>query len=1027
MEETSYPKMRRPKRQLCYVTGEDGPPKQWKELLTLEDVDRMFDDLDSPSQNFIPSPSSPCQNFCPGQDLPETELSPILQVGHQMVPDEDDLQTVSRSVCHKLDVDLDVPFEVHELVKTSSPIEEIMSVRPEEKLHDEKAVPEVLLHVEDEAQNSEPPPSEKVDECNGQVTEESGISALETPPKEFTFPKSASKKTKPEASQRQEDTELPAVVSREEPPLPTSDKNPETLSRKPPVETTSHVGNNMMTFLQKLKEGGQSKLASTRKPVFPVQVSAPEPEDDFVILEEDTTFQFTIPSKNAPSKRQKQSRTSSSDKDSSTDKEKPQNQEDMVEANDEPRSQKTKAKKKRKGENNEERPESAKDEMLQEQAKPNKNNKVQSKVHDKAGSETQPSSPVQKTETKTLKSRKAQKEKLKADNESVKTSRAKPSKGTRRRLPISDVNEMDVDIGEKQDDEPVDFEDRCSPPENVTSDANGNAKQSKPTTESAAISSEDDKALQKRKRKTPGQWWMTAPSSDETNDQLPAVKKSKQKSKELNVAALSPAKDKTDKVLKKRTQNEKILSSQHAGKAQGKEIKQNRKRNKSKDTPQKKGEKEETFKAADEQQPEEEEVHEVDEDQGESSPLVFSQRHQTKDSGQIFQKAYQHTPREKKSATHAAPDSHRQPAELLKEAEPAKRRRKPTGSWWMVDSSADNVEVASPKKRQPALKKSKPQKTRKEQPKRDQSPELSNNSNVDIPSEPAGGARVPPLKVKPLSAPKTVKRSLAKFTDIFRTGIETPELARSRDTQQKNRRNVTSHPAKETSASPSKTSKGAASIEGGDDTGTRSSFHIQKTPQDDKCQTESTSHVFRSGPSSMIELREYEEDDDSSTCLTSGVQAELSPSDLCSPPLKPLVLQSTDKSNLADWFKDLWSTPAKSDAAVTPDQFDWYFYQDKVMGLQVEHNTGSFCHGKMMLGSQMKKPLWVDHSATTVFNLLTSSVSVTIDGSESRFSSGQSFVVSCGHAYSIKNVTSLPAMLYFTRMSADSPDYDLKP
>lgn len=123
---------------------------------------------------------------------------------------------------------------------------------------------------------------------------------------------------------------------------------------------------------------------------------------------------------------------------------------------------------------------------------------------------------------------------------------------------------------------------------------------------------------------------------------------------------------------------------------------------------------------------------------------------------------------------------------------------------------------------------------------------------------------------------------------------------------------------------------------------------------------------------------------------------------------------------------------------ITPDQFDWYFYQGRAIGFQVDLNCGSICTGKILLGSYMKKPLWVDHSATTVstlvtlascvtvvlplsvlfysrhleiqsfiikffhccvlqvFNLLTSSVRVIINGSESHFNPAQSFLVPCG-------------------------------
>lgn len=55
---------------------------------------------------------------------------------------------------------------------------------------------------------------------------------------------------------------------------------------------------------------------------------------------------------------------------------------------------------------------------------------------------------------------------------------------------------------------------------------------------------------------------------------------------------------------------------------------------------------------------------------------------------------------------------------------------------------------------------------------------------------------------------------------------------------------------------------------------------------------------------------------------------------------------------------------------ISPDHFDWYFYQGRAIGLMVDVNGGSFCSGKILLGSYMKKPLWVDHSTTTVSRLL---------------------------------------------------------
>ncbi|KAK5877855.1 hypothetical protein CesoFtcFv8_025325 [Champsocephalus esox] len=196
------------------------------------------------------------------------------------------------------------------------------------------------------------------------------------------------------------------------------------------------------------------------------------------------------------------------------------------------------------------------------------------------------------------------------------------------------------------------------------------------------------------------------------------------------------------------------------------------------------------------------------------------------------------------------------------------------------------------------------------------------------------------------------------------------------------------------------------------------------TPEDEGPQRHSVdrSKLLRSGPSSMIVLDQYEEED-SLILPNSTVQPALSLSDLCAPPLKPMTLLTQDKANLAEWFTNLWALPVKVDSTeIFPDQFEWFCYQGRVIGFTMDVNSGPFCNGKMLLGSFMKKPLWVDHSAATVFNLLTSSVSVTINGRESRFNPGKSFMVPCGSAYSIQNVYAQPAVLYFTRMITESSE-----
>lgn len=116
-----------------------------------------------------------------------------------------------------------------------------------------------------------------------------------------------------------------------------------------------------------------------------------------------------------------------------------------------------------------------------------------------------------------------------------------------------------------------------------------------------------------------------------------------------------------------------------------------------------------------------------------------------------------------------------------------------------------------------------------------------------------------------------------------------------------------------------------------------------------------------------------------------------------------------------------WLIPGGPD--ITPDDFKWYFYKGRAVGIQEDLTCNSICNGKLLLGSFMKKPLWVDHSANTVssvppvprsispllffkshvsssqvFNLLTSSVKVSVNGRESHFTPAQSFMVQSGES-----------------------------
>lgn len=138
---------------------------------------------------------------------------------------------------------------------------------------------------------------------------------------------------------------------------------------------------------------------------------------------------------------------------------------------------------------------------------------------------------------------------------------------------------------------------------------------------------------------------------------------------------------------------------------------------------------------------------------------------------QVFQKVY-HGTSEKKSSrpTAATPKQSKEQPE-----QPEKRSRQPPGDWWRVEGSPDNVERGSLQPESPNVK---PSKERKKQPKQIKSPGLKipQNGNLAISPIPPEGAPTYLLRAKPLSAPKTVKRSLATFKDIFTSATVTPAI-----------------------------------------------------------------------------------------------------------------------------------------------------------------------------------------------------------------------------------------------------------
>nr|XP_029135513.1 microtubule-associated protein futsch-like isoform X2 [Labrus bergylta] len=866
----------------------------------------------------------------------------------------------------------------------------------------------------------------------------------------------SSSKTQTDVSEgkpeRQEKTEASVSKVRQDPKLAAPNKKSESVRNQPSVEVSTRVGKNMTTFVQKLKEAGLSKPACSRKSLSPVKVPTPppEPEEDFLLLEDETPLWISIPTKSATGKKQRPSRTSSTDNDSSKDKgtkeSPPERTQEQQESNQTNRkvghqtvSQEMKKMKEKKKESAKQRtdttestsPEDLPVVELLEQEKPNKkkqrlkklppkeSDKAEEQPEDTAEREREGGEPTLKTKDKAQKAteRKTSKS-VKDGKENAKTGTAKSSKGGRKVMQGSDGRKEAAytETAKEPSKEHKDLEDEGSASERETSkskaqtakdfsDGKDEQKQTPPVSDGTPP--EDDHIIGKRKRKQPGLWWLSSPEETEAADHWPTVKKqSKQNNKEPITATRSPVKAKKEKALKKRIQAECATSScQDKNKVKEKKnrrgkIKSNQERGK---------EEAEPVEELVEEQEQQGEVEDQNLDEG-SSPLDFSHRGHSLSTGEeVFHRVYHHISTEEQSIT-PAPTTPRRQREQLRTAESDKRRRKCPGNWWAVNGPTEEAENISSKPQQEP----KPKKERKKKSKQSRGFKLGTpkNGNVAVSSKPPEGAAVPPLTGKLMSAPKTVKRSLATFKDIFDSAAETSTVESSRGAVQKNTRKVR---ATDLSV-PDESDKGILNV---DSVEVSPPYH--DTPQDDKCHSEDISIPFRSGPPSMFELQEYEEHD-TMTRPSPSVLSALSASDLCAPPLKPLILQPKDKANLAEWFKCLWSASVDKGPEVSPEHFDWYFYQGRAIGFMVDLNSGTICSGKILLGSYMKKPLWVDHSATSVFHLLTSSVSVAIDGSESRFNPGQSFMVPCGHAYCIENVSRQPAVLYFTRVLTESLD-----
>nr|XP_015810651.2 muscle M-line assembly protein unc-89 isoform X1 [Nothobranchius furzeri] len=1002
--EAKYPTLVRPRRKLCYISEKKRQSDQWKKLVTLDDVDKMFDDIAEPHLTTVLHQGSYSASY-----RNDTQASPVLQkkrpgcqiAGRIPCPDEDFVDPVARPPDPQLYSYVSVPIRCLDPVKTSSPIEQNTNKNCIERPEYGCVVSPIFFNSEDEEPQKDPLPAQKP-QCTGQVTEKRGDAAdadeglLESSPKVDVQLKKTFNKVMAKATVM--DNTKPSVSATRKQPKPASAKMADT---RPPAEKPAPSGKDRNAFLQKLKQAMLSNPTSNT----PVKASpsAPPPEpppelEDFLILEDDAPLYITIPSRSAKNKRNQLNKTFGSGKENPPEKgseDLPQEEQEVEKAANkwETRAENEKVKKRRKkgkvigsdedcdGLTNPEDP-PAGDSM--ERKQPKKKKQQRRKVSLKEGGEEEelPEDRVDvETEKASLKSKtkaaKYNKQILSSeDEEEIPTNKTlKDRKGLQ--APKAVMEEVEADVEEQRDGEPAGDEDLGSftaEKEVLKAEENEKRKQKEHSNKSGESSHEEVRALGKRRRKPTDEWWRISGSPKKTEPPQPP-KKSKQKNSSKAPPSAAAAKKTNQK------------PPAHTATATGK---QRRKATRKKEERVEEVDEIDTAEA-------EQEIPDGGLDQ-ESSPLVLSRRDISVSSGaQMFQKVYHSSSTDKPAAPPTSPVAPKPAKDPLREAEPAKRRRKHPGSWWEV-LSADNSGGTNSSS-QPQLPSQEP-KSQKEQKKKSKQRKASPKVGKRA-SEPPGGALVSPLKC--LVPSRTVKDTPAALKDILTSGVNTPAVSAAHQ--------ISSPVLMPRPAETAFVTHSSAAPDVGHHSHSQPTAPHRKRPSDD------TLRACMSGPSSMVDMENSEEMD-----LPSRAQSFLSAAALCAPPLKPLTLHSNDRANLAEWFQTLWSTTAHEPAALTPDQFQWFFHQNRALGIQVDLNSSCFCSGKILMGSYMKKPLWVDHSATTVFHLLTSSLSVTVNGTVSRYRSGQAFSVECGQAYSIQNTLSQPAVLIFNRMLAESVD-----
>ncbi|XP_049586777.1 caldesmon isoform X2 [Syngnathus scovelli] len=880
----------------------NAPKEKWRGRLSIGDIDRIFDDVDSPI-HVLPLTVQLSESDIEENDMARRATPQALKAKPAMSPKE---------LFHPATCSPSPELNIGH-VKTSSPLEENTGLTSAQAETNDKG--EMLSPI--------------LGDCGGNTLT-------------ITLA-SDNHKQSPTVSDKNSQKQASSKSVQEEPSTSTAEEDHEDVHRKSTEESVQlPVKKNIWAFLQKVRESSQPK-SKLRTPT-PVKAPTPPPEveEDFLILEDDDPILFSIPTKRTL--KQQPQKESRSDKgalmDSCRDTE--HSSKNLLK---EPTARKKtpqrekKKEPKRRNTNNKKNPRKMADEQPQVAA----------------DSSTDDQSVRPSSEVKT--SSKARRKNPESSGPAAKVKRTKE----RCQEPSSEQRQA-VELADFDSGKPNPAEDSPAP----TVEQN---HQSAPS----GSSPEWHQVLGKRRRNPPGEWWVSSPQNEEqpeVRNKTPPVKKPKANRGEPPKAA-SASSSKAKDVLKSTSKMD---------------VKNNKKRElkKKKKALMKPSASELTSDIA--EQPDHQEQEETTDPPRLFSPPVSNQRdHSRKSEHQIFQQVYQR-PAKKMSI----PPIQWASTTFLEQPS-SKRPRRPPSEWWKATVTPKEAEAEQVL--QPSQEKRKLDKKTKARLSR------------------------PPSKLD-----KRTSQALPSTEDEEQTRRADPIVDVSSRTLPVNRGAAQSHKVAVQVYAPD-----CASPSNG---GTFTLEENRGSLRDDG--TSPSQVILQSGPASMIELDAHDDAVKRRLVLipdlpsTRLLHAELSVTDLCAPPLTPCTLRARDKHDLTEWLQHLFSTTlireVNRNLAVSPDQFDWYCHKTGTMGIVEDVHLSNSSHGKMLLSSFMKKPLWVDHSATMVYFLLTSCVKLSIDCVESFVHAGNSFTVPCGHAYSIQNLAEQPAFLCFNRILTETPD-----